>query len=177
MLTLLIPSPKAPDKDIDVFLQSLVDELKELWGDRIDTRDAGRVVISPGPAAGQRNLPQTCPYYSIVRGGASQNVAGRGSRVKLPSLIAKEVLGEQRGHVREIRRVPKGIFPSLDSTATSKAPQGTSHQFSRDPQNDDPRFAMYKAQIRRMQRKNELLKNSILGVVPGEDENEGLGDL
>ena len=30
MLTLLIPGPNAPKKDIDVFLRPLVDELKEL---------------------------------------------------------------------------------------------------------------------------------------------------
>ncbi|KAL2491729.1 hypothetical protein Adt_27357 [Abeliophyllum distichum] len=77
--------------------------------------------------------------------------------------------------------VLKGTSPSLDSTAASKAPQGTSHQFSGDPQNNDPRFAMYKAKLRRMQRKIELLKNSIPVVVPEEDENEdkdeGLGNL
>ncbi|KAL2486914.1 RNA-directed DNA polymerase [Abeliophyllum distichum] len=39
MLTLLIPGPKAPGKDIDVFLRSLVNELKELWSGGIDTRD------------------------------------------------------------------------------------------------------------------------------------------
>ncbi|KAL2461223.1 hypothetical protein Adt_44643 [Abeliophyllum distichum] len=54
-------------------------------------------------------------------------------------------------------------------------------EFSGDLQNDDPRFAMYKAQLRRMQRKIELLKNSIRVVVPEEDSNEdadeGLEDL
>ncbi|KAL2526657.1 hypothetical protein Adt_11711 [Abeliophyllum distichum] len=74
-----------------------------------------------------------------------------------------------------------GTYPSLDSTAASKPPQGTSHKFSGDSQNDDPRFAMYEVQLRRMQRKIELLKNSIQGVVPEEveenDGDEGLGDL
>ncbi|KAL2486277.1 DUF4218 domain-containing protein [Abeliophyllum distichum] len=41
MLTLLIPGPKASDKDIDVFLRPLVDELKELWADGINTCDTG----------------------------------------------------------------------------------------------------------------------------------------
>ena len=37
MLTLLIPGPKSPGKDMDVFLQPLVEELKHLWqyGERI----------------------------------------------------------------------------------------------------------------------------------------------
>ncbi|XP_062080165.1 uncharacterized protein LOC133784914 [Humulus lupulus] len=39
MLTLLIPGPHSPGKDFDVFLRPLVDELKELWGNGVQTRD------------------------------------------------------------------------------------------------------------------------------------------
>ncbi|XP_060968686.1 uncharacterized protein LOC133036192 [Cannabis sativa] len=39
MLALLIPGPKSPGKDMDVFLRPLVDELKEFWVDGVDTRD------------------------------------------------------------------------------------------------------------------------------------------
>ncbi|XP_062086582.1 uncharacterized protein LOC133792694 [Humulus lupulus] len=39
MLTLLIPGPKSPGKDIDVFLRPLVEELKELWINGVETRD------------------------------------------------------------------------------------------------------------------------------------------
>ncbi|XP_062076592.1 uncharacterized protein LOC133781568 [Humulus lupulus] len=39
MLTLLIPGPKSPGKDMDVFLRPLVDELKQLWINGVDTRD------------------------------------------------------------------------------------------------------------------------------------------
>ncbi|KAL2480740.1 hypothetical protein Adt_33706 [Abeliophyllum distichum] len=53
-----------------------------------------------------------------------------------------------------------------------EAPQRTFHQFSGDPHSDDHRFAIYKAQLRRMQREIELLKNSILVVVPEEEDNE-----
>lgn len=38
--SLLIPGPKSPENDIDVYLQPLVDELKELWEDGIPTYDA-----------------------------------------------------------------------------------------------------------------------------------------
>ncbi|KAL2480009.1 Uncharacterized protein Adt_32975 [Abeliophyllum distichum] len=65
--------------------------------------------------------------------------------------IAKEVLEERRGHVRGVGQVPKGTSPSLDSTTASKAPQETFHQSSGDPHNNDPRLAMYEAQLRRMQ--------------------------
>ncbi|KAL2486931.1 hypothetical protein Adt_31687 [Abeliophyllum distichum] len=97
--------------------------------------------------------------------------------------IANEVLGERLGHVCGVRRVPKRTSPSLDSTDASKPPQGTFHQFSRDPQNDNLRFAMYEAQLCRMLQEIELLKNSIPVVVPEEDkdedkdEDEGLEDL
>ncbi|KAL2486753.1 hypothetical protein Adt_31509 [Abeliophyllum distichum] len=64
--------------------------------------------------------------------------------------FAKEVLRERRGHVCWVGRVLKGTSPSLDSTAASFAPQGTSHEFSGDSQNNDHRFAMYKAQLRQM---------------------------
>ena len=40
MLTLLIPGPKAPGKDIDVFLRPLVEELKHLWNSGVRIKDA-----------------------------------------------------------------------------------------------------------------------------------------
>ena len=40
MLTLLILGSNAPGKDIDVFLRPLVDELKELWDERVVVSDA-----------------------------------------------------------------------------------------------------------------------------------------
>ncbi|KAF5457849.1 hypothetical protein F2P56_021926 [Juglans regia] len=42
MLSLLIPGPKAPGNDIDVYLQPLVNELKDLWENGIDTYDASK---------------------------------------------------------------------------------------------------------------------------------------
>ncbi|KAL5565184.1 hypothetical protein UlMin_028348 [Ulmus minor] len=40
MLSLLIPGPQSPGKDMDIFLRPLIDELKELWVHGLDTRDA-----------------------------------------------------------------------------------------------------------------------------------------
>ena len=39
MLTLLIPGPNSPGKDMDVFLRPVVDELKDLWEKSFQTRD------------------------------------------------------------------------------------------------------------------------------------------
>ncbi|XP_049353828.1 uncharacterized protein LOC125818345 [Solanum verrucosum] len=41
-LSLLIPGPKAPGNDIDVYLEPLIDELRELWFYGVDTYDASR---------------------------------------------------------------------------------------------------------------------------------------
>ncbi|XP_074573987.1 uncharacterized protein LOC141830448 [Curcuma longa] len=40
MLTLLIPGPKQPGNDIDVYLEPLVEELKELWDIGVEAYDA-----------------------------------------------------------------------------------------------------------------------------------------
>ncbi|XP_042457144.1 uncharacterized protein LOC122041507 [Zingiber officinale] len=40
MLTLLIPGPKQPGNDIDVYLQPLVEDLKELWDRGVEEYDA-----------------------------------------------------------------------------------------------------------------------------------------
>ncbi|KAJ9551365.1 hypothetical protein OSB04_015410 [Centaurea solstitialis] len=40
MLTLLIPGPNSPGKDMDVFLRPLVEELKHLWNTGVRTKDA-----------------------------------------------------------------------------------------------------------------------------------------
>ncbi|XP_075089615.1 uncharacterized protein LOC107786374 isoform X4 [Nicotiana tabacum] len=41
-LSLLIPGPKAPGNDIDVYLEPLIDELQELWYNGVNTYDASR---------------------------------------------------------------------------------------------------------------------------------------
>nr|XP_043627820.1 uncharacterized protein LOC122599381 [Erigeron canadensis] len=40
MLTLLIPGPKSPGQDMDVFLRPLIEELKSLWSHGVKTNDA-----------------------------------------------------------------------------------------------------------------------------------------
>ena len=39
-LTLIIPGPKNPGQNIDLYLQPLIDELKELWENGVETYDA-----------------------------------------------------------------------------------------------------------------------------------------
>lgn len=39
MLSLVIPGPKSPGKDMDVFLRPLVEELKQLWHTGVRTKD------------------------------------------------------------------------------------------------------------------------------------------
>ncbi|XP_058740919.1 uncharacterized protein LOC131613250 [Vicia villosa] len=40
MVSLLIPGPKSPGNNIDIYLQPLVEELQDLWNDGIETYDA-----------------------------------------------------------------------------------------------------------------------------------------
>lgn len=40
MLSMIIPGPSSPRNDIDVYLQPLIAELKELWETGIETYDA-----------------------------------------------------------------------------------------------------------------------------------------
>ena len=40
MLSLLIPGPHQPRNEIDIYLKPLVDELKELWEEGVETYDA-----------------------------------------------------------------------------------------------------------------------------------------
>ena len=45
MLSLLIPNPTSLENDINVYLQSLVEELKELWGVGVKTFDVSCWII------------------------------------------------------------------------------------------------------------------------------------
>jgi len=40
MLSLLIPGPSSPKSSIDIYLEPLIDELKELWEKGFETYDA-----------------------------------------------------------------------------------------------------------------------------------------
>jgi len=40
MLSLLIPGPHQPGNEIDIYLKPLVDKLKELWEEGVETYDA-----------------------------------------------------------------------------------------------------------------------------------------
>ncbi|KAG8370934.1 hypothetical protein BUALT_Bualt13G0034900 [Buddleja alternifolia] len=41
-LTLLVPGPKSPGRSLDVYLQPLIDELKTLWNDGVETYDVSK---------------------------------------------------------------------------------------------------------------------------------------
>ena len=39
-MSLLIPSPRSPGKDVDVYMRPLMDELKQLWDEGVETYDS-----------------------------------------------------------------------------------------------------------------------------------------
>ena len=42
MMSLLIPSPTEPRNDIDVYMQPLIEELKDLWVNGVETYDISK---------------------------------------------------------------------------------------------------------------------------------------
>ncbi len=40
MMSMLVPGPRSPGMNIDVYLQPLIDELKQLWTEGVETWDA-----------------------------------------------------------------------------------------------------------------------------------------
>jgi len=80
-LSLLIPGPKSPGNDIDVFLEPLIDELIELWEPGVETYDASKdetfdlqaalmCTTSDFPAYGNLSGWKTkgkyaCPYCNV----------------------------------------------------------------------------------------------------------------
>ncbi|XP_012828525.1 PREDICTED: uncharacterized protein LOC105949753 [Erythranthe guttata] len=78
MMSLLIPGPRSPGRDIDVYLRPLVDELNELWEFGVRTRDAkiGEFfllraailwTINDFPAYGDISGHRTKGYYACPR--------------------------------------------------------------------------------------------------------------
>ncbi|XP_010681270.2 uncharacterized protein LOC104896251 [Beta vulgaris subsp. vulgaris] len=71
MLSLLIPGPKSPGNDIDVYLQPLIDELKELWEDGVETYDAFKKQTFQLHAALLGTI-NDFPAYSMLSGWATK---------------------------------------------------------------------------------------------------------
>ncbi|XP_010667637.1 uncharacterized protein LOC104884650 [Beta vulgaris subsp. vulgaris] len=71
MLSLLIPGPSSPGKDIDVYLQPLIEELKELWEYGLDTYDASKHQTFKMHAALQ-STTSDFPGYAMLSGWSTK---------------------------------------------------------------------------------------------------------
>ncbi|XP_052115489.1 uncharacterized protein LOC107478330 [Arachis duranensis] len=67
MLSLLIPGPSSPNRNIDIYLQPLIDELKELWENGFETYDASSGKLFRVHAALLWTLSDL-PSYSMLSG-------------------------------------------------------------------------------------------------------------
>ena len=67
MLSLLIPGPQAPRRDIDVYLRPLIEELKELWHEGVQTFDV---------STGENFRMHACVLWTINDFPAYGNLAG-----------------------------------------------------------------------------------------------------
>ncbi|XP_042967497.1 uncharacterized protein LOC122300711 [Carya illinoinensis] len=74
MLSTLIPGPKSPGNEIDVYLRPLVDELLELWENGVDTYDA---------MVGQRFRLHAALLWTINDFPAYGNISGWSTKGKL----------------------------------------------------------------------------------------------
>ncbi|XP_071739703.1 uncharacterized protein [Rutidosis leptorrhynchoides] len=73
-LTLLIPGPSAPGNNIDVYMQPLIDELKELWDTGVNTYNAST----------KSNFPlRACLIWTISDFPAYTNLLGWSTKGKL----------------------------------------------------------------------------------------------
>ncbi|GJS49748.1 hypothetical protein Tco_0599869 [Tanacetum coccineum] len=120
MLTLLIPGPKSPGKDIDVYLRPLIDDLKDLWAKPgVETIDV---------ATGLKFNMRAMVLSSIMRGyRASANTeTGTSFHPRLPARTPSDVLSSKREDKVLTRQVvsaefgPRGYEAGDDERTTGK---------------------------------------------------------
>ncbi|XP_070010337.1 uncharacterized protein [Nicotiana sylvestris] len=73
MLSLLIPGPRSPGSDIDVYLQPLIEELNVLWEYRVETYDASRDQIFQMRAALLWTISDF-PAYAMLFGWSTKGM-------------------------------------------------------------------------------------------------------
>ncbi|XP_028051481.1 uncharacterized protein LOC114256101 [Camellia sinensis] len=103
MMSLLIPGRSAPGRDIDVYLQPLIEELKNLWEHGVQTYDAsnGQIfrmhaavmwTINDFPAYGNMSRWSTKGYLACPN--CNNNASSQGLRSKIGSMGARRHLPE-----------------------------------------------------------------------------------
>ena len=90
-MSLLIPGPRSAGKDFDLFLESLIEELLELWkgvstldaitGNKFDLRAAVLWCIHDYPALGMLSGRTTKGYYACIH--CDKDPLSRGIRSKI----------------------------------------------------------------------------------------------
>lgn len=75
MLTMIIPGKSAPGNDIDVYMQPLIEELKTLWDDGVNTYDASTDMMFPMRAALMWTITDL-PGLSVLSGHVSKGTFG-----------------------------------------------------------------------------------------------------
>ncbi|XP_059650294.1 uncharacterized protein LOC132296065 [Cornus florida] len=111
-MPLLIPGPKSPGKDIDVYLRPLIDKLKELWVDGVSTFDActGRKFKLHAACLWTLNdLPALADLSDWCTKGYMRNRSKQFDGYKEHRLPPKELSGdeileklEQLDHIRDV---------------------------------------------------------------------------
>ena len=71
ILSLLIPGPRSPGNDIDIYLQPLIDELKLLWDSGVETYDASRNITFQMRASLMWTISDF-PAYAMLSGWSTK---------------------------------------------------------------------------------------------------------
>ncbi|TYK04284.1 Transposon, En/Spm-like protein [Cucumis melo var. makuwa] len=127
-LSLLIPGPRSPGKEIDIYLQPLIDELNELWVDGIQTYDSFSASFFQLRAASLWTI-NDFPTYGDLSGwrtkGTILNIDGKTkdtikARENLANLKIRKEL-----HIQEIGNKHVKPHASYTLTAAKKVDSST----------------------------------------------------
>ncbi|XP_026416083.1 uncharacterized protein LOC113311461 [Papaver somniferum] len=105
LMTLLIPGPHEPGKDIDVYLQPFIDELKELWEEGVEVYDASEKKENFRMHASLLWTINDFPAYAKMSGWSTQGyLACPVCNEDAPSIKLRSKIG----YVRHRRYLPPG---------------------------------------------------------------------
>ena len=122
LLTLFIPGPTSPGKDMDVFLRPLIDELKQFWEIGVQTRDAYNGTVFTMRAAMLWTI-NDFPAYALMSGWSTKGyMACPTCNEHTPSITVNSKIGYV-GHRRFLEmNDPRRKDKQYDGKVEKRAP-------------------------------------------------------
>ncbi|KAK6791483.1 hypothetical protein RDI58_010564 [Solanum bulbocastanum] len=118
ILSMIIPGPRAPGNNIDVYLQPLIKELKELWSDGVDTFDSSKNEMFRMRAALMWTVSDfpgldslSSHFKSLVRNKSqSEGSIAEGHKVEEVLTLYSRYFDEIESRLNRPKRVNDGLF-------------------------------------------------------------------